>query len=318
MKSRTLIAAAVAGACAWPMFAAAKGATTSGGSLSSSVSTSSSVDEGASVTAGPVFVETITPHSVSESAPWMTAEETRARHTRVQSPSLPNPQTPWSVSESGPNDYAQDMRERAQQVAAVEQQRVAVARIESERLAAIERERLAALEQQRLENLERERLATIGTPESATAVSAAPMQADTTGSSAAPVAGNTPDLPITPGETPAQPDRSAGLVDRNAGTMSLAPAPHIGTSNEPGADAAAADVGVTRSEGPSVSGIGPQPDGVNAATSQPAAVPMPDSRVESESTAAPIAAAGAAEPTRVNRDNAYVPVIEGQRATPAQ
>ena len=316
MKSRTLIAAAVAAACAWPMLAAAKGATNSGGSLSWPSSAASAVEDSRATVAAPVFVETITPHSVDESAPWMTAEDARARHTRAQGPSLPNPQTPWSVSESGPSDYAQDMRERAQQVAAVEQQRVAVARIESERVAAAERERLAALEQERLDTLERERLASIGSTGSTAAVGTAPAQPDL--AAPAPALESARDLPVAPGEAPAQPDRSAGLVDRNAGTMSLAPVPRIGTSgNEPGTDTAAADVAVTRGEGPTASGTGPQTDA--SVMSEHAPLPAPGTaRTESDPTAAPLAATASAEPARVTRENAYVPVPEVPAETPAR
>ena len=318
MKSRTLIAAAVAAACAWPMLAAAKGATHSGGSTSWTPAAASPADASRATVAVPVFVETITPHSVNESAPWMTAEETRAHHTRVQGPSLPNPQTPWSASESGPADYAQDMRERAQQVAAVERQRVAVARIESERLAAAERERLAALEQERLAELERERVATSGSPDGTAAAGtagagAAPAQPDITASSPAPALESTRDLPPpTPGETPAQPDRSAGLVDRNAGTMSLAPTPQIDASgNAPGSDTVNADLGVTRGEGPIASGTGPQTDAAVISERAPVAAPG-TARAEKD----PLAATG--EPVRVTRDNAYVPVPDGVTEAPAR
>ena len=160
MNSRTLIAAAVASACAWPLAAVARD------THSTHVSSASPAFS---------FSPIVTPHSVDESAPWLTAEETRARHTRGASyVSLPNPQSPWSPNESGAVNYAEEMRDRAQHVAAVEQTRVAVIR-ENERIARVERERLAQIEAERLEA---ERLAAAAAnpaPESATVIATAPI-----------------------------------------------------------------------------------------------------------------------------------------------
>lgn len=258
MNSKTLIAVAVAGACAWPIAAAAR------------ISAGDAVTTSTAPTAG--FAEVITPHSVSESAPWMTVEETRARHTKVNLGSMPNPQSPWSPNESGPSNYAEEMRERVQHVASVEQTRVAVARIESERLASIERERLA--------NIERERLASSAAASSeggtVTAVAVAPVALTSTIESApaAPSAEITSNFPTPPGERPAQPDHTAALVDtRSVGTTSLAPTPAIGSSDggasagtEP---AAAAAVGVTPSEGASLSGTGPTTSELAASSTEP-------------------------------------------------
>ena len=105
MNSRTLIAAAVASACAWPLAAVARD------THSTHVSSASPAFS---------FSPIVTPHSVDESAPWLTAEETRARHTRGAGyVSLPNPQSPWSPNESGAVNYAEEMRDRAQRVATV-------------------------------------------------------------------------------------------------------------------------------------------------------------------------------------------------------
>src|SRR5687767_13174717 len=94
MKQKNLIAMAVAGACAWPLFASAGGATHATIVGHWEVVTPSSVDERApyltgrlSHRGGPTpqayvisaWAEVITPSSVDESAPWLTAENRRQR-----------------------------------------------------------------------------------------------------------------------------------------------------------------------------------------------------------------------------------------------
>ena len=250
MKSRTLIAIAVAGACAWPVAAAARDTTS--------------------------WSEASTPHSVSESAPWMTAEETRASQTRMNPAtyvSMANPQTPVSPNESGQPDYAQEIRQRAQQVAAVEQTRVAVVR-ENERIAALERERVAALERERLEALERERLAA-ATPAESMTVATAPAPAAAAGVQSAPTAETAPGAPAAPGEQPAQPDTTTGLVDtRNTGSVGLAVSPEPTPGDQPaGRTSADANIGTTRGEGASASGtaVSSAADAPRDASSGPAA-----------------------------------------------
>ena len=253
MQSRTLIAIAVAGACAWPVAAAARDTTS--------------------------WSEASMPHSVSESAPWMTAEETRASQTRMNPAtyvSMANPQTPVSPNESGQADYAQEIRQRAQQVAAVEQTRVAVVR-ENERIAALERERVAALERERLEALERERLAA-ATPAESMTVATAPAPAAAPGVQSAPNAETAPSAPAAPGEQPAQPDTTAGLVDtRNTGSVGLAVSPEPTPGDQPaapaGATSADANIGTTRGEGASASGtaVSSAADAPRDASSGPAA-----------------------------------------------
>jgi hypothetical protein len=216
----------------------------------------------------------------------MTAEQTRARNTRAQYASLPNPQTPWSANESAPARYAEEMRERAQHVASVTQARVVVARIESERLATLERERL--------ESIERERLASSAPPaESGTVVGLAPLETSSVESSSS-VEERTSQLPVPPGERPAQPDTTASLVDsRSAGTMSLTTTPEFGASDnsntaagETSADRSTATaVGVTRSEGMSVSGPSLEVD--RDASAEPTAATPP---VSSQADLAPSAA----------------------------
>lgn len=315
MNSKTLIAAAVAGACAWPIAAAAR--------ISGPADT---ITTSAAPTA--TFSEAITPHSVSESAPWMTAEETRARHTKANYASMPNPQSPWSPNESGPANYAEDMRERVQHVASVEQARVAVARIESERLASIERERLANIERERLANIERERLASsaAASSEGGTVIAVAPVGGTSTIESApaALSAESTSNFPTAPGERPAQPDHTAALVDtRSAGMTSLTPTPEIGssdgassasaseTSTEP---SAMAPVGVTPSEGASLSGTGPVTASELAASSTESTVssaplssdPARSASVASTAAEIQIDAANAPGNSDAARANAYV------------
>jgi len=266
MQARTLIAIAVAGACAWPVAAAARDARWSEAGI---------------------------PHSVSESAPWMTAEEMRARQTPINPAtyvSMANPQTPFSPNESGQSDYAQEIRQRVQQVAAVEQTRVAVVR-ENERIAALERERVAALERERLEALERERLAA-ATPAEPVTVATAPVPAAQPAVETAPSTESAPSAPSAPREQPTQQDTTAGLVDtRNTASTTLAVSPERTPADQPGAPAgeasAEANVGTTRGEGASASG---------AAASGAADAPRDAS--------AGAAAAGSSE-------NAYVTVTAG-------
>jgi len=261
------------------------------------------------------FAEVITPLSVNESAPWLTAQQTRARNNRIQSASLPNPETPWSVNESAPARYAEDMRDRARHVASVRQARLDVARIERERLAAIERERLAAIEQERLASIERERLATA--PESSTPATITRLEdavpANTT-SSAANAAVN---VPRAPGEQPRQLDQSVGLVDTrratatgvttatdsgaagtatpssnemNTGSTTAAPSgfsPEAARTSASSSASAVANenagaeanngggIGVTRSEGASVNGAGPAMNEPAAQSSPQASVSTP-------------------------------------------
>jgi hypothetical protein len=190
----------------------------------------------------------------------MTAEETRARQTPMNPAtyvSMANPQTPFSPNESGQPDYAQENRQRVQQVAAVEQTRVAVVR-ENERIAALERDRVAALERERAEALERERLAAAAPAEPVT-VATAPVPAAQPSVETAPTTQSAPIAPAAPREQPAQQDTTAGLVDtRNIGSTSLAVSPERTPADQPRAPAgeasAEANVGTTRGEGASAGG----------------------------------------------------------------
>jgi hypothetical protein len=258
------------------------------------------------------FSEVVTPLSVNESAPWLTAQQARARNTRMQSASLPNPDTPWSANESAPARYTEEMRDRTRHVASVRQARVDVAQMESERLAAIERERLAAIEQERLANIERERLA--NAPESSAVAVITPVEGTRPINMPLSAADSAVNAPTAPGQQPAQLDQSVGLVDtRRAAAMSVTTPPDTGAAgasvsatemsmgsttagttgfsstetarigpstpaiapaNEnAGAEAnTAAGVGVTRSEGASVNGTA-------AAMSEPLAQPSPQASV---------------------------------------
>ena len=96
MMSRTLIAAAVAAACTWPVAASAARDAYTSDAGHWTVSTPSSVDESAPWKAADMtqsrrsqqstglaatpsaFSEVVTPLSVNESAPWLTAQQARA------------------------------------------------------------------------------------------------------------------------------------------------------------------------------------------------------------------------------------------------
>jgi hypothetical protein len=154
MKRKNLIALAVAGACAWPVFATAEGTHSMSSSMGHwEVATPSSVDEsapslaaershlgmghaGAAHMASATF-EVITPSSSDESAPWLTAEEQRSHHAPaiVAGVGMPNPQTPWSPNESGPADYAGDMQAYSEHLASVEQAHFAALESRTETLA---------------------------------------------------------------------------------------------------------------------------------------------------------------------------------------
>ena len=154
MKRKNLIALAVAGACAWPVFAAAEGTHSTSSRMGHwEVAAPSSVDEsapwhatershlgtahaGATHTASATF-EVITPSSSNESAPWLTAEEQRSHHAPaiVAGVGMANPQTPWSPNESGPADYAGDMQAYSEHVASVEQAHMAALESRTETLA---------------------------------------------------------------------------------------------------------------------------------------------------------------------------------------
>jgi hypothetical protein len=146
MRQKNIIAMAVAGACAWPlMAAAAPPSSISPGHWE--VVTPLSVNETASwftdnrshlagwtapaagVQTAAAPVEVVTPLSVDESAPWLTAEQKRLTRptARTTLASLPNPRTPSSPNESGVDRYAEDAADYAAHVAAVEQARIAAA-----------------------------------------------------------------------------------------------------------------------------------------------------------------------------------------------
>lgn len=288
MNSRTLIAAAVATACTWPTLATAARDTYSGEAGYWTVSTPSSVDESApwraadstrvrisqpaaitSTPSAPTFAEVMTPLSVSESAPWQSLPPARASSARIQSASLASPQTPWSPNESAPARYNEDMRVRAQQVASVQQTRDTIARIESERLAAIERERLAAIEQERLAAIERERLAS--TADSATVVGVAPSDNKAAVESTAASANGSANAPAAPGERPAQPDQTTGLVDtRGNRPLSLTTTPEAGPAEA--STTAASESGTTAAITPAGEGAVSDP----ATISGSAATPLSD------------------------------------------
>jgi hypothetical protein len=280
MNSRTLIAAAVAAACTWPTLATAARDTYSGEAGYWTVSTPSSVDESApwraadstrvrisqpaavtSTPSAPTFAEVMTPLSVSESAPWQSLPPARARSARIQSASLASPQTPWSPNESAPARYNEDMRVRAQQVASVQQTRDTIARIESERLAAIERERLAAIERERLAN----------TADSATVVGVAPSDNRAVLESTAASANGAANAPAAPGERPAQPDQTTGLVDtRGNRPLSLGVTPETGPAEA--STTAASETGTTAAITPAGEGAVSDP----ATISGSAAIPLSD------------------------------------------
>ncbi|MGZ5117052.1 MAG: hypothetical protein ACXWI6_07390 [Burkholderiales bacterium] len=318
MNSRTLIAAAVAAACTWPTLATAARDTYSGDAGYWAVSTPSSVDESApwkaadlprtrntqqaamsSSQSASMFSEVMTPASVSESAPWLATQQLRARSTQLQSASLASPQTPWSPNESAPARFNEDMRVRAQQLASVQQARIAVARIESERLAAIERERLAAIEQEGLAAIERERLA--NGFETAAVVGITPSDnkaaVESTAGAAADGAAN---APAAPGERPAQPDQTAGLVDtRGNRPLSLTMTPEAGpaeasatAATEPGTTGAMAPAAEgTVNDGATISGSAAAPSGTSLsdATGMPtAAVGVTSGEGTSVSAAGPV------------------------------
>ncbi|MGZ5224467.1 MAG: hypothetical protein ACXWCS_09885 [Burkholderiales bacterium] len=310
MNSRTLIAAAVAAACTWPTLATAARDTYSGDAGYWAVSTPSSVDESApwkaadlprtrntqqaamsSSQSASMFSEVMTPASVSESAPWLATQQLRARSTQLQSASLASPQTPWSPNESAPARFNEDMRVRAQQLASVQQARIAVARIESERLAAIEQERLAAIERERLAN-GFETAAVVGiTPSDNKAA------VESTAGAAADGAAN---APAAPGERPAQPDQTAGLVDtRGNRPLSLTMTPEAGpaeasatAATEPGTTGAMAPAAEgTVNDGATISGSAAAPSGTSLsdATGMPtAAVGVTSGEGTSVSAAGPV------------------------------
>jgi hypothetical protein len=154
MKRKNLVALAVAGACAWPVFATAGGTHSMSSSIGHwEIATPSSVDEsapwlaaershfgtgnaGATHMASATF-EVITPSASDESAPWLTAEEQRSHHAPaiVAGTGMPNPQTPWSPNESGPADYAGDMQAYSEHLASVEQAHFAALESRTELLA---------------------------------------------------------------------------------------------------------------------------------------------------------------------------------------
>jgi hypothetical protein len=281
MMSRTLIAAAVAAACTWPVAATAARDPYTADAGHWTVSTPSSVNESAPWKAADVtpsrrsqqsagfaasqsaFSEVVTPLSVNESAPWLTAQQTRARNSRIQSASLPNPETPWSANESAPARYAEEMRDRARHVASVRQARLEVARIERERLAAIERERLAAIEQERLASIERERLA--AAPESSTPATITRLE-DAAPANTTPSAANaTVNAPRAPGEQPRQLDQSVGLVDtRRATAASVTTAPDSGAAGTAMPSANEMNTGSTTA---APNGFSPEAAGISASRS---------------------------------------------------
>jgi hypothetical protein len=182
---------------------------------------------------------------------------------------LASPQTPWSPNESAPARYNEDMRVRAQQVASVQQTRDTIARIESERLAAIERERLAAIEQERLAAIERERLAS--TADSATVVGVAPSDNRAVLESTAASANGAANAPAAPGERPAQPDQTTGLVDtRGNRPLSLSMTPETGPAEA--STTAASETGTTAAITPAGEGAVSDP----ATISGSAAIPLSD------------------------------------------
>jgi hypothetical protein len=150
MKSKTLIAVAVASACGWPAVAAATQDAQESGHWA--VITPMSVSESGSwiehgpaiatitprralIAAGAPAMDPAVPASVDESAPWMTAERAPRFVLATPAASLPNPQVPFGISEAGPIRYAEEVRAQAEHVAAVEHARIAAARVEPETVA---------------------------------------------------------------------------------------------------------------------------------------------------------------------------------------
>jgi len=137
MKTRTLVALAVAHALAFPLAASAHWEIAIPSSVSEVGISAQELAHNASFLTARAAPEAQRAAAIDSQVEETVAGAQRAgsatrTRTAARTRSLPNPKTPWSPSEVGHSDYATEMREYALHVASLEETRVAIAKAEAE------------------------------------------------------------------------------------------------------------------------------------------------------------------------------------------